>query len=459
VTRLPQRQLSIGGKIGYATGIYGVFLAWMMVALYLLYFYTDVMGLTPAQAGLVFFIASMWDAVSDPVMGWLIEKTRTRWGKYRPYLLLAAVPFAASFAAIFYVPDLTGTNLFVWALILHIVFRTFYTAIYIPYTGLIARLSTDADERASIAGVKSVFISLAAISVSYLGLPAVTYLGGEDEARGFLRVALVCASLGIVALWVCFLFTREKVTPEELRRPVVKPGDMVKALAGNKAFLLIFVGVLLFTGCYTIMNKTIVYFFKYDIGDRDAARWALSAIALAGILSPAIWVPISHWTSKKTVWVAGCLLASVGLLFIYFVDIRGIAPMVAMFFITGCGIHGFLMTFYAMVADSADYGEWKSGHRVEAPLFGLVSLANKTSLAVGTWALAMLLEGIGFEANVDQSPETLTGMRQIMTLVPVVGFAASAVVILFFPFTTREHRKMIEEIEERRNNKNLVPET
>ena len=94
------RQLSYGRRIGYATGIYGVFLAWMMVGLYLMYFYTDVMGLTPGQAGLVFFIASMWDAVTDPVMGWLIEKTRTRWGKYRPYLLLAAIPFAASFAAL-----------------------------------------------------------------------------------------------------------------------------------------------------------------------------------------------------------------------------------------------------------------------------------------------------------------------------------------------------------------------
>ncbi|MEM9529517.1 MAG: MFS transporter [Pseudomonadota bacterium] len=447
----PQRQLSIGGKIGYATGIYGVFLAWMMVALYLLYFYTDVLGLTPGQAGLVFFIASMWDAVTDPVMGWLIEKTRTRWGKYRPYLLLAAVPFAASFAALFYVPDLSGSNLFVWALVMHIVFRTCYTAIYIPYTGLIARLSTDADERASIAGVKSVFISLASLSISFLGLPAVTYFGGEDEAVGFLRTALVCASLAILALWVCFLVTREKVTPEAERRPTVKVADMVKALTGNRAFLLVFLGVLLFTGCYTILNKSIVYFFKYDVGDRDAARWALSAIAVAGILSPAIWVPITHWTSKRFVWVAGCVLASASLLAIYFLEIRDITALVIALFIGGCGIHGFLMTFYAMVADTADYGEWRSGHRVEAPLFGLVSLANKTSLAVGTWALAILLEGVGFMPNADQTPETLTGMRQIMTVVPVAGFLASAVVIMFFPFSTADHRKMVAELAARRS--------
>lgn len=445
-----ERQLSIGGKIGYATGIYGVFLAWMMLAFYLLYFYTDVLGLSPGRAGTVFLVASMWDAVTDPVMGWIVEKTRTRWGKYRPYFLLAAVPFAASFAALFYVPDLGGWGLFAWALVLHIVFRTCYTAIYIPYTGLIARLSTDADERASIAGVKSVFISLASLSVSFLGLPAVTYFGGEDEAVGFLRTALLCASLGVVALWVCFLATREKAVAQADRRPAVSVADMFSALTGNRAFLLVFVGVLLFTGCYTILNKSIVYVFKYDIGDRDAARWALSAIAVAGILSPAIWVPITHWTGKRFVWMVSCALASVSLLAVYLLEIRAIVPLVAALFIGGCGIHGFLMTFFAMVADTADYGEWKSGHRVEAPLFGLVSFANKTSLAVGTWALAVLLQSVGYVANADQSPETLAGMRRIMTLLPVLGFTASAIVIAFFPFTTAEHRRMVADIRLRR---------
>ncbi len=450
MAKVGERQLSLGGRLGYATGIYGVFLAWMMVALYLLYFYTDVLGLSLAKAGLVFFIASMWDAVTDPLMGWLIEGTRSRWGKYRPYLLLASIPFAASFAALYYVPDLEGDSLFIWALVLHIVFRTCYTAVYIPYTGLIARLSTDADERASIAGVKSVFISLAAITVSFLGLPAITYLGGADEARGFLRFALVCASLGIVALWLCFLFTRERDASSATSPRVVSPAEMLKALVDNRAFVLIFIGVILFTGCYTILNKTIIYVFKYDLGDRDAARWALSAIALSGILSPALWVPLTHWTSKKVVWVVGCLLASAGLVTIYVAEIRQTVPLVACLFISGFGINAFLMTFYAMVADAADYGEWRTGQRVEAPLFGLVSLANKTSLAVGAWALSGLLEGVGFVPNAQQSPETLKGLRQIMTLVPIIGFLGSAVVIAFFPFNTGQHANMIREIRQRR---------
>ncbi|MDJ0928714.1 MAG: MFS transporter [Gammaproteobacteria bacterium] len=449
-TPVSERQLSLGGRIGYATGIYGVFLAWMTVALYLLYFYTDVLGLSPARAGLVFFLASLWDGITDPLMGWLIERTRSRWGKYRPYLLLAAVPFAASFAALFITPDLEGDSLFWWALILHIVFRTCYTVVYIPYTSLIARLSTDADERASIAGVKSVFISLASLSVSFLGLPAVSYFGGPDEALGFLRVALICACLGVAALWLCFAFTRERRTDADAAPPAIRPAEMLQALKSNHAFLLIFVGVILFTGCYTILNKSIVYVFKYDLGDRDAARWALSAIAVAGILSPAIWVPITHWTSKKTVWIIGCLLASVSLLTIYVAGIQELVPLVTLIFIGGTGIHAFLMTFFAMVADTADYGEWKTGKRLEAPLFGLVSLANKTSLAVGTWSLSVLLEAVGFEANVEQSEATLTGLRQIMTLVPICGFVASALVIAAFPFNTREHARMVTELRERR---------
>lgn len=444
------RQLSIGGRIGYATGIYGVFLAWMMTALYLLYFYTDVMGLSPAKAGLVLFLATMWDAITDPLMGFLIEKTRTRWGKYRPYLLLGAIPLAGSFAALYYVPDLSGNSLFVWALVVHIVFRTCYTAIYIPYTGLLARLSSDANERASIVGVKSVFISAASLSVSFLGLPAVAYFGGEDEALGFLRVALSCAALVVVALWACFLMTHECGNEEEVKSRPMTVGELFDALRENHAFLSIFFGVLLFTGCYTILNKTIVYTFKYDLGGLTEARWALSAIAVAGILAPALWVPITHQTSKKFTWIAGCLLASAGLLAIYFCGIRSITPLVILLFVSGLGIHGFLMMFYAMVADAVDYGEWKTGRRIEAPLFGLVSFANKTSLAVGSWALAGLLEYVGFEANVAQSADTLSGLRQIMTLVPVIGFLASAIVISWFPVTTQAHKEILEDIRRRR---------
>ncbi len=453
------RQLPYTGRVSYAVGVYGIFLAWMTVAIFLLYFYTDVLGLSPSQAGMIFFFASMWDAVSDPLMGWIVERTRSRWGRYRPYLLLGAVPFAATFVALFISPDLTGTSLFVWALVLHVVFRTCYTVVYLPYTALIARLSTDADERASIAGVKGVFVSLASLTISFLALPAVTYLGGADEAAGFLRFALISACVAVASLWFCFLYTKEaRVGPtDESGRPTIATAaileislpDMVRAVARNRAFLLVFMGVIVFTGCYTILNKTIIYVFKYDLDDRDAARWALSAMALAGVLAPLVWIKVTHWTSKRMVWISGCLIAAAAMIALYLWEVRSMTPLIALFFVAGFGINGFLMTFFAMVADTADYGEWLTGDRVEAPLFGLVSLANKTSLAIGTWALGMMLNGIGFQANVEQSEDTLRGLRQILTLVPAAGFLASAAVIAFFPFDTAKHRDMIKDLASR----------
>lgn len=449
-----QPELSLGGKVGYATGVYGVFLAWMMVAIFLLYFYTDVLGLSPAKAGLVFFVASMWDAVSDPLMGWFTEKTRSRWGRYRPYLLFAAIPFAGSFAALFIKPDLSGEQLFWWCLVLHIVFRTAYTAIYIPYTALIARLSSDADERASIAGFKGSFISLGALTVSLFGLPAVTLLGGEDEAAGFLRFALICAGMAVVALWTCFLLTREKAAPEESSgrdsASKASPWATVKAIIANRPFIMVFAAVILFTGCYTMLNKTIVYVFKYDIGSRDAATYALSAIGVAGVISPLLWVRVTHRTSKRTVAMSGCLIAAAALLLIYWLNLSDIVALTALFLVVGVGIHGFLMTFYAMVADTADWGEYQRGWRVEAPLFGIMSFANKSSLAVGTWTLGGLLELVGFEANVDQSAETLAGLRQIMSLVPMLGFLAAAGVIAFFPINAVKQREIMAAITDRK---------
>jgi GPH family glycoside/pentoside/hexuronide:cation symporter len=421
-----------------------------MVALYLMYFYTDVLGLSPADAGLLFLIASTWDAISDPIMGWLTDKTRTRYGRFRPYLLFATPPFAASFVALFYAPGFEGQGLFFWALAAHIVFRTCYTAVYIPYTALIARLSSDADERASIAGVKSAAISLGSLTVSFFALPAITALGGADEAKGFLQFALLCACGAITALWLCFAFTRERVDAEASASKTFPLRDIPRALIHNVPFLLIFLGVITFTGCYTILNKSVVYIFKYDIGNRDAARWAISAIAVAGILSPLAWVRITHTTSKRTTWILGCVIACVGLLIIYFSGTNDIATLTFFFFVTGCGIHGVLMTFFAMAADTVDYGEWRDDRRLEASLFGLISFANKVSLDVGTWLLGVLLTAVGFEANVDQSQQTLTGLRQIMALAPIVGFAASAAIIWFFPFNTQQHRDMVAELARRK---------
>ncbi|SIN65528.1 glycoside/pentoside/hexuronide:cation symporter, GPH family [Parasphingorhabdus marina DSM 22363] len=446
--------LSNSRKAGYGVGVYGIFLAWMMTAITLMNFYTEVLGLSAQDAGAIFFIAAIWDAITDPVMGWINDRLKTRWGRYRPWLLFAAVPFAASFAAMFWKPAIGNTaDLFLWALVVHLIFRTFYTAVYMPYTAMIARLSTNGKERASIAGVKNVFTAAAALTVSFLIFDAIEFFGDQgngkiDDAQGFWMVALIIACVAVLALWSCFAFTREppleRLEDENAAAQKTTLGD-IKSLASNRAFWIVFFAVIAFTGCYTIINKAIVYYSQWNLGDRTLAKYSLTAIGLAGIISPLLWVQVSRMKGKSTTWISGCLLASLCLGVIFAIGDMSLWTRTALFFLAGCGIHAVLMTFYAALADAADFGEWQSGVRVEAPLFGLVSFANKVSLGIGAWALGFGLEAAGYQSGKDvinQTPEALAAIGFWMTIIPISGILLSALIIFFFPVSNSLHSQI-----------------
>ncbi|MEM6832855.1 MAG: glycoside-pentoside-hexuronide (GPH):cation symporter [Pseudomonadota bacterium] len=442
--------LSVTGRVGYGIGISGLWMVFMTTAFYLLYFYTDVIGLSPSQAGLIIFIATLWDGITDPLMGWLASRTRSRWGQYRPFLVLGALPLSIAFVFMFARPDWAAGQLFMYALITQLLFRTTFTIVYIPYTALIARLSTDADERASIASVKAFFVSLGTLTVSFFGLPLVRDFGGGDDVKGFFLTALLFSCLSAVTLLICGAVTRET----DIAGPA-KQGDTssvveaVKVTLKNPAFLIVFFGVIIFTGCYTTLNKTTVYFFQYNLGARENARWALSAISLAGLISPFLWVKVTHKTSKRATWILGSFLAATALTYLYFAMPRSVVVITVIYFVTGCGIQAFLMTFYAMTADAVDYGEYLTGVRVEAIGFGFLSFANKTSLAIGGGLLGWLLGEIGYTPGAEQSAQTLESIRKILVFIPAGGFLLSAAVIAFFPVSTQRHKQAIAAIQAR----------
>ena len=437
-------------KSGYALGIYGQMLPWFMQSVFLFYFYTDVLGITPAQTGTIFFLAMLWDALTDPVMGVLADKTCTRWGKYRPYLLFAAIPLGLSFILVFIKPEWPVEKLFLLALVTHLLFRLCFTLTYIPYTAMLAKLSTDSVERSNIAAYKTVATSMGTLTVSLFTLQLVNYFGDGDEAKGFFYTACTYAALLVCALWICFLTTREvgSESPDSVSASygLLEAG---KTILKNTPFLLVFFGVIAFSGCYTIFLKTIMYFFKYNLESAENARWALAAVSASGILAAPIWAAITRRTSKRFVWICGCLLSASSLLVFYLNDTASIPIIVANLFLVACGIAAYLMTFYAMIADTVDYGEWQSGVRVEAACFSLLSFANKASLAFGGGALGYLLSWSGYQANVIQSEAALEGIKSTLSLVPVAGFLVSALFIFFYPISAQYHQKLISDIKAR----------
>jgi GPH family glycoside/pentoside/hexuronide:cation symporter len=457
----PSQPLPTSRKLGYGVGIYGIFLVWMMTAITLMNFYTEVLGLSAAQAGTIFLVASLWDAVTDPLMGWINDRVSTRWGRYRPWLLFATPAFVLSFIAMFSNAGIAEpASVYAVALILHLVFRTFYTAVYMPYTAMIATLSSNGPERASLGGVKSVFTALAGLTVSLFALDAVEWLGQGNDALGFQTLSVVFAVVATAALWLCFASTREPPLVKNEGGSAPPMGATVKALSSNRAFWLIFFGVIAFTGCYTMINKAIVYDSQWNLGDRTLAKYSLTAISLAGVLSPLLWVPVSRAASKRTTWIAGCLVAAAALGAIYALPQISLWARTAIFFVGGCGISAVLMTFFAALADAADYGEWRTGVRVEALLFGLVSFANKISLGVGAWALGVGLDSAGYRSGKEvsaQAPEALAAITTWMTMVPAAGFLLSAVIIAFFPVSNKVHATIESDLRERRRARTAEP--
>ena len=445
-------KLPLQSKIGYSIGAYGMMLPWFIQSVFIFYFYTDVLGITPEQAGTIFFIAVLWDAITDPIVGVLAYRTRTLWGKYRPYLLCASVPLALSLITVFLKPDWPIEKLFILALVSHLLFRLCFTLIYIPYTSMLAKISPDTTERSSVAAYKSVAVSFGTLTVSLFTLKLVAYFGSGDESKGFLVTATLFAVLMVCSLWACFLLTTEVSESEEIfdkeRYDILSAG---KILIKNVPFLLVFFGVIAFTGCYTIMLKSIVYFFKYNLADAESARWGLSAASLSGIFAVPIWAMITKRTSKRFVWIAGSILASSGLLVLHFNHEITIIWAVLNIFVIACGISAFLMTFYAMIADTIDYGEWKYGVRIEALSFSILSFANKTSLAIGGGSLGFMMASVGYIANAEQSVEALEGIKTILTLVPAAGFLVSAIVIYFYPIDAKYHQKIRDDILARKN--------
>ncbi|RMF07625.1 MAG: MFS transporter [Alphaproteobacteria bacterium] len=450
--------MPVSTKLGYGIGIFGPMLGWVAATQYLMYFYTDVAGIDPARAGLIFMLGMVWDAISDPLIGTFADKTRTRWGKYRPYLLFGAVPFALSVFLVFTPYWGSEAGIFWFALITCLLFRTGYTVVYMPYTAMIARMTTSYDVRTSLTAVKTAFVFAGNLVVSFGFYSLVLFFGAGSEARGFPLAALVIGLFGAITTLICFAQTREAPEDGETpagqlaadRRSNLKALFRVFAdLAGNRAFLLLFFGVCLFGGFYGLELAMTAYFAKYWLGDAGHTRTIFTVQALTSLASIPLWLWLAKVHSKTLVWVSGILLATFGLVLVFLLRPTSVEALSALYAVKNAGATGFIMIFYAMTADTVDWGEWVRGRRHEGVIFGAISFANKFSAGVATGVLGLTLSLIGFVANENPSAGVIDGMFVVGTLVPAIGFCLAALLMRWYPVTRDRHAQLIAEVEAR----------
>ena len=432
-------------RAAYGIGDYAICLYWSGVGLYLLYFYTDVVGITPLLAGWIYALGIAWDAITDPFMGYLAERTRSKMGSYRPYIFYGAIPLALSFVLLFWVPPFEGLLLFVFLLTVNLLHRTCFTIVSVPYSSLTARITDDSDERTKLTTARMIGASFGTLSVSALGFPIVLWFGSGDEAIGFIFFGMISGLTAILVLSITVRFVKER---EFNFSPTQIPSfsKVAKSVSQNYPFWIVFGSILILGSTSIMFNNNLIYFVKYSLDLHEYQGLILGVSSGAALLAIPFWAYAALKIGKRNSWMAAMALLLVGFLVFYFYPITSLNELLFVLGFIGIGNGATGVLFWSMLPDTIEYGEWKTGVRTESSLYGFMTFAQKGAIAFAAILLGMALTQIGFEPNQIQSEETLSGLKFIMTWIPLTGIFISFILVSFYPIDKSFHQKLIHEI-------------
>ncbi len=435
-------------RAGYGIGDYAICLYWSGIGLYLLYFYTDVVGISPILAGWIYALGIGWDAITDPFMGYLAERTKTKMGSYRPFIYYGSIPLALSFVLLFWVPPFEGTVLFLFLILVNLIHRSCFTIVSVPYSSLTARITNDSNERTKLTTARMISASFGTLSMSALAFPLIAYFGGADEAFGFLWLAIISGLIAIALLSVTVYSVREKVD-EIVTSNLPNFVSITKTVATNYPFWIVFGCILILGSTGVMFNKNLIYFVKYGLELHEYQGLILGVSSGASFLSLPFWAYLALNIGKRETWLISMTIAFIGLLLFFYYPIASLNELLILLALIGVGNGAGGVLFWSMLPDTVEYGEWKSGIRTESSLYGFMTFAQKSSIAVAALILGFLLSGIGFEPNQIQSEEIISGMKFMMSWIPICGIIISLVLMYFYPISTKFHGELLQRIKER----------
>ena len=436
-------------RIGYGIGDYAICLYWSGVSLYLLYFYTDVVGITPQMAGLIYAIGIAWDAITDPFMGYMAERTRTKMGSYRPYIYYGSIPLALSFVVLLWVPPFEGMLLISFLIVVNLIHRTCFTIVSVPYSSLTARITDDSDERTKLTTARMLAASFGTFSISALAFPIVLYFGGGEEALGFVYLGLIAGLVAVIILSITVYFVEER-SFESTKAELPNFSKVFKSVSNNYPFWIVFSAILILISTYLMFNNNLIYFSKYALGFHEYQGLILGVLSGTNLLAIPIWAFLAIKVGKKNTWMISMAFLFVGFLIFYFYPISELNELL---YILGCigfanGATGVL--FWSMLPDTIEYGEWRTGIRTESSLYGFMTFAQKGAIAIAIAILGTVLTKIGFEPNEEQTAPTLSDLKSLMSIIPLIGVFISFVLVYFYPIDKKFHQKLIDEIRVRK---------
>jgi GPH family glycoside/pentoside/hexuronide:cation symporter len=428
--------ISIREKIAYGLGDTASNIIFQTVMMFLLLFYTDVVGLSPGVVGTMFLLVRLIDAVTDPIMGNITDKTRTKWGQFRPYLLWLALPFALISILAFTTPDLTGNNKVIYAFVTYTLLMIAYTAINIPYCGLGGVITADAKERVTVQSYRFVFGMLGGVIVAAATMPMVQWLGEGDTAKGYQLTMVAMSSLGVVLFLLCFLGTKERVKPPEKQQSSMK--DNLQSLWKNDQWRILCVASF-YLLCGQVLRLTLaVYYVKYFLGREDLITSFLTLGVVASMIGCAVAQPLAKRVCKIKAYIALQILSAVICLFSFLIS----PDQIILAFVAFTAWKFFLdmasPLLWAKMADTIDYGHNKTGIRVTGLVYSGVIFFIKLGIAIGGALAGWLLTFYGYQADIEQSDTTKQGLLLSFTVIPALGSFAVAWVMRKYTLTEQK---------------------
>ncbi|MBN1996335.1 MFS transporter [candidate division KSB1 bacterium] len=466
--RSNDERLSFFEKVGYGVGDTASNLFFQTFILYLLYFYTDVFGLAPAVVGTMFLVTRLWDAVNDPMMGMIADRTQTRWGKFRPYLLWGAIPFGIIGVLTFTTPELSPTGKIIYAYFTYTFLMMAYTMVNVPYSALMGVLSPNSMTRTVVSTYRFVLAFVGAFIVQGSVLALVKRLGGDNEPLGWRNTMIVISILAVVLYFVTFFTTKERVFPPKGQKTRLKSD--LNDLFSNKPWVMIAVATFFQLTFFVMRGSAIMYYFKYYVMDQQLNLFNItlklsyetfsSSFLMIGtvftILGAILTKTFTKILDKKMTYL-GFLAASAlfnGLFFL--IKPQSVLLIYFLQIVISFLIGPISPLQWAMYTDTADYGEWINGRRSTGLIMSASLFALKLGLTFGGAIVGWILGYYGFIANELQTPETQQGIRMLMTIFPAIAGLIGSAVMLFYPLTNKKMIQVERELEERRKSEEIL---
>ena len=428
--------VSMREKIAYGLGDTASNIIFQTVMMFLLLFYTDVMGLSPAAVGTMFLLVRIIDAVTDPIMGNIADNTKTKWGQFRPYLLWLALPFAIISILAFTTPDISGENKIIYAFVTYTLLMIAYTAINIPYCALGGVITADANERVTVQSYRFVFGMLGGVIVAAATMPMVEYFGNGDNAKGYQLTMIAMSSLGLVLFLLCFLGTKERVSLPENQSSSFK--ENLQSLWKNDQWrILCTASLFLLTG--QVLRLTLaVYYVKYFLGREDLITSFLTLGVIASMIGCAVAQPLAKRVCKIKAYIALQAISATICLFSFFIGEDQIVLAYVAFIAWKFFLDMASPLLWAKMADTIDYGHKKTGIRITGMVYSGVIFFIKMGVAIGGALAGWLLAFYNYQADVGQTEATKQGILLSFTVLPALGSFVVAWVMRKYTLTEQQ---------------------